>query len=78
MKITDIRCGREFAGELVDTIPAQVIPSPLALMRYLGVSPGDSQYAAHRHPLPYDRLVLQHDKGFWVVPSVPEFYEVVS
>ena len=77
MKVTDLRCGREFIGEHVTTIPGGSSPTDEALGMYLGISPQDKQYPYHKRPTAHKRVVLRHapDK-FFVIPVDKRFYKV--
>lgn len=77
MKITDLRCGREFIGEHVETIAGNSSPTDEQLALYLGVREGDSQYPHHKKPTTHKRVVLQESPNkFYVVPVNKKFYKV--
>lgn len=76
MKITDLRCGRTFEGEYVETIAGNSQPTDAQLMLYLDVREGDSQYEQHRKPTTHKRVVLKHATGYWVIPVNKKFYKV--
>lgn len=77
MKITDLRCGREFIGDHVTTIPGGSSPSDEALEMYLGVTSSDKQYPYHKRPSAHKRVVLQRTPGkFFVIPIDKRFYKV--
>jgi hypothetical protein len=77
MKITDLRCGREFIGEHITNIPGGSVPEDDVLELYLGVKPTDSQYRQHKKPTTHKRAILQHAPGqFYVIPIDKRFYKV--
>ena len=76
MKITDLRCGREFVGEHLGNIAGGATPSDEVLEQYLDVRPGDSQYEHHKKPTTHKRVVLQHPGGYYVIPVNKKFYKV--
>lgn len=77
MKIRDRRCGRVLEGTLVEQIPGHRTMSDEQLEKYLGVCPGDKQYNYLKRGSEHAQYVLQHEKGFLVIPMNSKFYEVV-
>lgn len=76
MKITDLRCGRVFEGEVVDAIAGNSQPTDEQLMKYLGVGPMDKSYLQYKKPQTHKRLVLQYDGDkYYVIPVNKKFYK---
>lgn len=76
MKVTDLRCRREFVGEHVDTIPGNSAPTDEQLLKYLGVSSNDSQYNSLKKPTTHKRVVLQHSADkYFVITMNSKFYK---
>lgn len=72
MKITDLRTGRVYEGDHVDTIPGGTQASDDQLETYLGVTPRDKQYPYIRRASKHKRMVLRQPGGQHFVIAVDE------
>ena len=77
MKITDLRTGRTFEGEHVDTIPGGSQATDEQLEKYLGIGPQDKQYPYIRRATKHKRVVLLNKEGgYFVIPVDERFWKV--
>jgi hypothetical protein len=77
MKITDLRTGRIYEGEHVDTIPGGSQATDEQLDKYLGIGPSDKQYPYIKRATKHKRMVLLSEQGKYFVLAVDErFWKV--
>lgn len=78
MKITDLRCGRVFEGDLVDKIPGGSAPTDDQLETYLGVTSDHKDYQQYKRPAQHQTFVLKriNTEGYYVVPANKKFFKV--
>jgi hypothetical protein len=78
MIVTDLRCGRQFIGDLVDEIPGNKAMSDEQLKTYMRVVPEDDNYAQYKKAVKGKRIVLKRHvgEGYWIIPINDTDYKV--
>jgi hypothetical protein len=72
MKITDLRTGRIYEGDHIDTIPGGSQATDEQLDKYLGIGPLSKQYPYVRRAAKHKRMVLRDGQGNHFVLAVDE------
>ena len=78
MIVTDLRCGRQFIGDLVEEIPGGKALTDEQLKTYLDIEPDDEKYQQYKRPAKHRRMVLKRHigQGYWLIPMNDSHYKV--